>query len=160
MEMFVNGAPPAQNTPRGPLERGMEILLRQHATPRIFRRHEPLFLIGDVATHVFLIERGEIALSCITPNGRELTLETLDAGELFGEADILLGQPRASQALACGDCVVYQIPRDDLMSRASGARAVAGATHERTSGPAAGTSGNTALLQRQLVGRPGAARPG
>ncbi|HKI98540.1 MAG TPA: Crp/Fnr family transcriptional regulator [bacterium] len=113
MELLTMKAPPAP--PLGTTGAG---LLREHATPRIFRRQSLIYSPGDAATHVCLVERGEVKLSRFTAEGRELTLEHLGAGEVFGEMEILLQRPRESQALARSECVVYQLERETLFALA------------------------------------------
>jgi CRP/FNR family transcriptional regulator len=116
VELLTDSAHPAPASRQASLGHAKASLLRQRGTPRIVRRHEPVYSIGDPATHVYLLERGEITLSRVTPEGRELILESLGAGDLFGETELLLGRPRTSQALARTECVVYLLYREALLA--------------------------------------------
>ena len=119
MELLTDSAHPAPASRQASLGHAKANLLRQRGTPRIVRRHEPVYSIGDPAAHVYLLERGEITLSRVTPEGRELILESLGAGDLFGETELLLGRPRTSQALARSESAVYQLHREALLSLAA-----------------------------------------
>ena len=116
MELLNHPTHPVQTSQQASQGHGMQGVMRQRGTPRIVRRREPVYSIGDPASHVYLLERGDIILSRLTPEGRELILETINAGGLFGEIELMLGRPRASQALAGTECVVYQLSRQALLN--------------------------------------------
>jgi CRP/FNR family transcriptional regulator len=52
-------------------------------------------------------------LSCVTPDGREVVVALLGAGDLFGE-DALLGQPSAVDARAVGPTELAALPLDHV----------------------------------------------
>lgn len=117
--MLSNRDYPVPASPPACLGQGMERLMRQHGTPRIVRPREPVYLIGDTATHLYLLERGDITLSRVTLEGRELILEMLGAGDLFGETELLLGRSRASKAQARSECVIFQLTLKALLTLAT-----------------------------------------
>ena len=104
--------------PLPPIAADCERLVREHATPRHYRRHSLIYAPGDAAGHVYLVQRGEVKLSRYTAEGRELTLEHLAPGELFGELEIWLRRARESQALARSDCELLLLARAALLELA------------------------------------------
>jgi CRP-like cAMP-binding protein len=82
---------------------------------RSIKRGTQIYSPGDHASCVYLISQGEVKLSRYTPEGRELTLDHLSPGEIFGETEILLGMVRESQAVARADVVAYAIDSDTLL---------------------------------------------
>lgn len=118
MESLTRSARPAAMALPASPDSGLESLLRQRGTPRIVQRRETIYAIADPASHVYLLERGEIALSRVTHDGRELTLETLRDGDPFGEIEVLLGCHRVAQAVALTESVLFQLHRDEFVSLA------------------------------------------
>ena len=96
---------------------GQALLLR-HATARAMRRGGLLYSPGDAATHLYLIESGEVKLSRVSAEGRELTLELLGPGDAFGELEILLQRPRECQALARSEGTLRVLERERLLALA------------------------------------------
>lgn len=59
------------------------------AVPRIFEAGRTITRTGEPATHLFLIETGSVDYSKTTPEGREVLLRRLSAGEAFGLGTLL-----------------------------------------------------------------------
>lgn len=59
-----------------------------------------IFQRGDQGNYMLGVISGRIKISLITPQGRELVLRQLEAGELFGEMAMLDDQPRSADATA------------------------------------------------------------
>jgi CRP-like cAMP-binding protein len=76
-----------------------------------------IYASGDPSDRIYLISSGEIKISRFTPEGRELILEHVAAGSIFGESEILLGTDRESQATARTPAMVYELGRDMLMDK-------------------------------------------
>jgi CRP-like cAMP-binding protein len=91
-----------------------EGLLRAHATLQTIPRQGLVYSPGEAPSHLYLVEQGEVRLSRITADGRELTLELAGPGELFGELEILLRRPRECQAQARGECTLWALERGAL----------------------------------------------
>lgn len=84
----------------------MEVLsdtLRREGHVRRFRRGQALFTEGDRAERVFLIERGWVMISCMSPEGREIVLGLRGSGDIIGELSTLDGEARSATALAVAD---------------------------------------------------------
>lgn len=67
------------------------------------RRGQALFVEGDRAERVFLLQRGWVILSCVGPGGREVVLTVSGPGDVIGELSAFDGQPRAATAVAAED---------------------------------------------------------
>jgi CRP/FNR family transcriptional regulator len=93
-----------------------EIRFREHSILRPYPRHALVFSPGDRASHLYLVCHGEVKISRTTADGRELTLDHLGPGGVFGETEILLRLPRESQALARTECALYQMERETLLA--------------------------------------------
>ena len=91
-----------------------ENLFREHGTMRQYRRHSLIYSPGDSASHIYMVGHGEVKIARYTSDGRELTLDHLGAGGIFGEMEILLGRPRESQALARTESVIHMMERETL----------------------------------------------
>ncbi len=98
--------------PASPVER----LIQLHGQLRSYNRHALIYSADDPASQIYLISDGEVKLSRYTPEGRELTLDHLSAGSIFGEMEILLGKARESQAVARTELLVHAMGREALLS--------------------------------------------
>lgn len=97
---------------------GTDDLLRgallQSGQRRRFRRGQALFLEGDRATRVFLIERGWVAVTCTASSGREIMLGLRGRGDIIGELSALDGEPRSATALALAEVEAIVAPGSAL----------------------------------------------
>ncbi len=81
---------------------------------RRFRRGQALFIEGDQAARVFLIERGWVAVMCTASSGREIMLGLRGRGDIIGELSALDGEPRSATALALAEVEVIAAPGSAL----------------------------------------------
>ena len=58
---------------------------------------------GDCA---YIIEKGSVEVSKITPNGEKLVLGVLEKSEIFGEMALIDGLPRSATVTALENCVL------------------------------------------------------
>lgn len=105
-----------KNEPPSLFDRTGDYIFRDSGQRRQVRRHALIFSPGDNASHIYMVGHGEVKISRYTPEGRELTLDHLGPGEVFGEMEILLERARESQALARTDCILYQLEKEMLSS--------------------------------------------
>ncbi|KAA3448002.1 Crp/Fnr family transcriptional regulator [Mesorhizobium sp. SARCC-RB16n] len=83
-----------------------------------FRKWLPdtvIFQRGDEGNYMVGVISGRIKVSLITPQGRELILRQLEAGELFGEMAMLDDQPRSADATAQVASQGFVIPKRPFM---------------------------------------------
>ncbi|MDH4185731.1 MAG: Crp/Fnr family transcriptional regulator [Nitrospira sp.] len=78
------------------------------------KKRQPLYLPGDPSSNVYLLKRGRVKIANTSSNGKEVTFEILEAGEVFGELDVLQEAPRSTSAEALDDALICMIPRKDF----------------------------------------------
>lgn len=81
--------------------------------PRTVPRGTPIIKQGQEGGSMFLIARG-IANVFIEEEGETHQVASLYAGDFFGEAALLHGQPRNATAVAITPCSLYELKRVDL----------------------------------------------
>jgi CRP-like cAMP-binding protein len=88
--------------------------LKQNGHRRGFRHGQSLFVEGDRAERVFVIEHGWVLLSCTAASGREIVLGVCGPGDVIGELSSFDGEPRSATALALGDVEAVVAPSAEL----------------------------------------------
>jgi CRP/FNR family transcriptional regulator, cyclic AMP receptor protein len=69
---------------------------RQHK----YAKGEIIFQQGDLATHLYIIVAGQVAITLLSPGGDEIVLAQLQPNEVFGELALLDRAPRSATATA------------------------------------------------------------
>jgi len=75
-----------------------------------------IFFQEDPAEALYLVHKGTVAIVLTSSDGRELVINEMRDGDLFGELAILTGQPRSSGALATTEAEVLLVLRQVFMS--------------------------------------------
>ena len=91
-----------------------------NATISKFPSGKMIFQKGDLGTQLYLISEGRVRISTISEDGKEIILNILESGEIFGEIAFLDGKDRTATAVATEDCNLISISRatfTSLMSR-------------------------------------------
>ena len=70
------------------------------AADRVVPRGTVIFQKGDPGSSLMAVLKGCVRISTVSPDGKELTLNTIRAGEVFGEIALLDGKPRSADATA------------------------------------------------------------
>jgi CRP/FNR family cyclic AMP-dependent transcriptional regulator len=81
------------------------------ASERAVRRGQVIFLKGDPGSSMMAVLRGSVRISTGSPDGKEITLNIIRTGEVFGEIALLDGRPRSADASAIEDCDLLVIER-------------------------------------------------
>ena len=76
---------------------------------------EMLFQKNDPADALYAVRRGEIRIATGTAEGRQLTLNLLGPGDVFGEVALLDGCPRTADAAATEPTELFVIRRRDML---------------------------------------------
>lgn len=63
---------------------------------------------------IFMLKKGRVRLYIVAPDGRELTLAVVDAGQVFGEMSLTSQRLRGAYAEAMDSVVVCAMNRDQL----------------------------------------------
>ncbi|NVB39544.1 cyclic nucleotide-binding domain-containing protein [Pseudenhygromyxa sp. WMMC2535] len=77
---------------------------------RAVARGEPIFTAGDAPDGLWLIVHGLVQLQREDLDGRAQVCAYLEAGDAFGEAELLDGRPRGLSAVAMGGCQLLRAP--------------------------------------------------
>jgi CRP/FNR family transcriptional regulator, cyclic AMP receptor protein len=81
------------------------------ASERRVRRGQTIFQRGDSGSSMMAVLRGRVRISTVSSDGKELTLNVIDPGEIFGELALLDGKPRSNDATATEDTVLLVVER-------------------------------------------------
>jgi len=76
-----------------------------------------LFRRGESGDAFYIIDSGHIRIFTLDEEGSELTLNTLGAGEAFGELALVDDRPRSASAAALGPTTLRCLRREDFLAR-------------------------------------------
>lgn len=95
--------------------KSIEILARackfQHAA-----KGEILFFQADDSEFAYVVRSGEISIVLSSPDGRDMVINKMRPGDIFGELGILTAQPRSTTAMAGADSEIFVIPAKAFLS--------------------------------------------
>jgi CRP-like cAMP-binding protein len=80
------------------------------------KRGTILYSPGQLADCVYSIQEGFVNILRHSPDGRELILDSLGPGEVFGHAEVVLGMPRENEAVARTDVGLHALERRHLLA--------------------------------------------
>jgi CRP/FNR family transcriptional regulator len=86
----------------------------ERALPTSVARRRFIYVPGDAGDAVFVVVRGSVRVLLLSEDGREATLELLEAGDVFGEEALTDGGRRATAAQAWEDTQLMAVPVADL----------------------------------------------
>lgn len=94
-----------------------EDLRRLAASARVVRhaRQETIFQKGDPGDSMMAIIRGRVKVCTFSHDGRELVLNIIDQGGMFGEIALLDGRPRTADAVALVETELFVIERAQFL---------------------------------------------
>jgi CRP-like cAMP-binding protein len=85
--------------------------LAMGATPVRHAAQATIFQKGDPGDSMMAVLRGRVKICAYSSEGRELVLNIIDRGGLFGEIALLDGQPRTADAVALEEAELLVLPR-------------------------------------------------
>ncbi len=88
------------------------IALTRAATLRSYRRGERIVTQGQSGDSFFILVKGRVSVSILSPEGREIVLSTLAAGDHFGEMALLDDAPRSASVTALERSELAVLTRD------------------------------------------------
>ena len=78
---------------------------------------EVLFNRGEPGDAFYVVVSGRVRIFTHDEEGRELTLNTLEAGEAFGELALVDDRPRSASVAAVGPTTLHRLSRGDFLAR-------------------------------------------
>jgi CRP-like cAMP-binding protein len=76
---------------------------------------EEIYAKGSPGPSMFLVLRGAAKMTSVSSEGKEIVLNIMHPGEIFGEIGLLDGRERSADAVAMTDCEVLVLHRRDFM---------------------------------------------
>ncbi len=80
-----------------------------------YSQEEPIVEEGEVSPFFFGIIRGTVSISVREAEGNQVYVNTLGAGDVFGEAGIFLSVKRTATVTSQGDVSIIRIERKELV---------------------------------------------
>jgi CRP-like cAMP-binding protein len=88
--------------------------LLPHIQSKTFMKNSLICQEGERGDSLFVISRGEVAITRQTPGGREVHVRNLKDGDFFGEFGFFIDQKRHATVKAMTECEVLEISRNEL----------------------------------------------
>ncbi|MDQ2801856.1 MAG: Crp/Fnr family transcriptional regulator [Pseudomonadota bacterium] len=85
------------------------------AGERRVARGATIFQRGDEGSSLMAVLRGRVRVSTVSAEGKEITLNVINAGEIVGEIALLDGKPRSADTTAIEDTVLLVIERRSFL---------------------------------------------
>ncbi len=95
-------------------------LLAEMGAPMSLGPGEMLYFKGDPAEKVFFIQKGRLRVFELTPSGREVTLDVVEAGHIIGESAFVANRLRPACIQAVNDVSLISLRAPELLSRLAG----------------------------------------
>jgi len=102
---FLGGVPPFSNLSEASL-----LLLARAARFEHFTKGEILFFQSDPSDSAYLVGNGNISIVLNSLDGREMVINEMQKGDLFGELGILTKKTRSTSAIARSNSELLVIP--------------------------------------------------
>ena len=99
---------------RGLMTEERDAIVRR-AHMRHFAAGETIFLIGSPGDSMIAVLSGTVRISISSPDGNEIVLAVLRAGEVFGEVTLLDGKERTADAHAMTASALAVLDRADVL---------------------------------------------
>jgi CRP/FNR family transcriptional regulator, cyclic AMP receptor protein len=87
-----------------------------HAHIRRYAAEETIFLMGSTGDSMMVVLSGHVRISVPSPDGNEILLAVLVAGDVFGEIAMLNGKERTADARAASECRLAILNRRDMLA--------------------------------------------
>jgi CRP/FNR family cyclic AMP-dependent transcriptional regulator len=90
-------------------------LLAERLVERRFADRQMIFGRGDPGSSLLAVVEGRVRIGVTSAEGREMLLNVLEPGEVFGELALLDGKPRSADATAFGPCLLLALDRREFL---------------------------------------------
>lgn len=85
------------------------------AVDRRVHRGQVIFQKGDSGSSMMAVLRGRVRISAVSADGKEITLNVINPGEVFGEIAVLDGKPRSADATATEETHLLVVERRQFL---------------------------------------------
>ena len=85
------------------------------ATLRVFPKDRVVIMAAEEGDSLFVIHQGQVKVSIVSEDGREVILSLLGPGSVFGELSLLDGKPRSANVVATEDTDLLMLRRSDFI---------------------------------------------
>ena len=82
---------------------------------RSYDKDQVIILAEEEGDALFIISKGQVKVSIVSEDGREVILSLLGEGSVFGELSLLDGKPRSANVVATEDMELYMVRRSDFL---------------------------------------------
>ena len=76
---------------------------------------DTIFSMGDSGASLLAVVEGSVQITVSSPEGKEIILAIMHAGDVFGEISLLDGQERSADARAMTSCTLAILERRDVL---------------------------------------------
>jgi len=80
-----------------------------------FAAREEIFAKGSPGDRMMAVMRGRVKISSLSSEGREIVLNIISEGEIFGEIALIDGKDRTADAVAMTECDLLVLHRRDFL---------------------------------------------
>jgi len=80
-----------------------------------FIARQEIFAKGSPGDRMMAVVQGRVKISSLSSDGREIVLNIISAGEIFGEIALIDGKERTADAVAMTDCDLLVLHRRDFL---------------------------------------------
>ena len=74
-----------------------------------------LFYQSDPSECAYVVQQGDVSIMLSSSDGREMVINEMRAGDIFGELGVLTKQPRSTSAMARAESDILVIPYDAFL---------------------------------------------
>ena len=85
-----------------------------HARSLRKARGEFIYMPGDRADYVYILKQGRIKLSVLSESGKEIAIDIIQPGEIFGEFALVDESLRSNMAQALDDVLIWVFSKQDF----------------------------------------------
>ena len=82
---------------------------------RSYDKDQVIILAEEEGDALFIIADGQVKVSIVSEDGREVILSLLGEGAVFGELSLLDGKPRSANVVATRNTKLYMVRRADFL---------------------------------------------
>ncbi len=95
-------------------------MIEQHTLMREIKKGEALYFEGSSDQNIYILKKGTVKVTKITPQGREIILDIFKEGSIFGEMAFLESEERNESAEAMEEgllCIMRKRDFDQMVQR-------------------------------------------